>query len=222
MGLQLTLNTHSPLAKHCSKSGGTGVKASLKMLQQLLPANTGASPVLKLPRAPVALAASTTAAPTGEHIPRQGTFSVAVRSSKTNLKPPLEKSFPANTAVNQYAPFTLPNSQAGFPQAREEAGQATVPLCCLPAPLGGTLSPCPCPPCWHGQGTQRALWGWRTKQSSHGSGCQHSAPQAYCRNTSPRQLLQNRVGHHHSSQARSTKCDERFSLEPEKQAFNPH
>lgn len=86
------------------------------MLQQLLPASTGASPVLKLPRAPVALAASTTAAPTGENILSQGTFSVAVQSSKTDLKLPLEKSFPANTAVNQYGPFTLPKSQAGFPR----------------------------------------------------------------------------------------------------------
>lgn len=33
-----------------------------------------------------------------------------------------------------------------FPHARKEATQATGPLCCLPEPLGGTLSPRPSPP----------------------------------------------------------------------------
>lgn len=42
-------------------------------------------------------------------------------------------------------PLHLPHS--GFPHAREEASQATACLCCLPAPLGGMLSPCPCLPC---------------------------------------------------------------------------
>lgn len=53
-----------------------------------------------------------------------------------------------------------------FPVLGREATQATGPLCCLPEPLGGMLSPCPSPPCRHWPGDTAGFWGVKGKVSS--------------------------------------------------------